>query len=389
MRQINTEQITDYLQAMVHIDSVNPGLVPGGAGEAQIADWLLKTCHELGLEAWTQNTAPGRPNVMARWKGSGGGKSLLLTGHTDTVSVENMEGNPLDGRVEDGKMYGRGALDMKSGLAAILGAVAALKADNYQPAGDILLGFATDEEYLSLGTAALVQSVHADGAILTEPTGLDIFIAHKGFAWLTLTTYGRAAHGSAYSDGIDAIAHMGRVLNVMERMEREVFPKREHPLVGRPSVHASFIKGGLGLSTYPDQCTLEIERRLLPDETAQDALAEWERVFEQLADADARFMGRVELGANRGGYSIEQNAPIVTTLDAAYRQIMGAAPVYAGAKFWMDSALFGEAGIPTVVIGAKGAGLHAAVEYVELESVYRCSEILAEATVRWTGKLHE
>jgi acetylornithine deacetylase len=386
---IDTALVARYLQAMVRIDSVNPGLVSGAAGEAQIASWLLKTCRELGLEAWTQDTAPNRPNVIARWKGLGGGKSLLLTGHTDVVSVENMPGDPFDARMEGGRLYGRGALDMKSGLAAILGAVAALKADGFQPRGDVLLGFVTDEEYLSIGTEALVKEIRADAAILTEPTGMDIFIAHKGFVWLTVTTIGKAAHGSAYHDGIDAIALMGRVLYHMERMEREEFPKREHPLVGRPSVHTSFIKGGLGLSIYPDRCTLEIERRLLPEETPEQVLREWVFVLEVLMDADPRFSGNVKLGFSRRAYEIDRRAPIVETLDNAFQQVMGKAPNYAGARFWMDSALLGAAGIPTVVLGPSGVGLHAAEEYVELDSVYQCAAILAEAAARWTGNLHE
>jgi acetylornithine deacetylase len=382
---INTAQTTGFLQAMVAIDSVNPDLSPGGAGEAAMAAWLTQTCEALGLEVWTQETAPGRPNVFARWPGRGNGRSLLLTGHTDVVGVEGMTIPPFAPRLEDGRLYGRGALDMKSGLAAILGAVAALRDGGCQPEGDLLLGFVTDEEYASIGSVALVEQVSADAAILTEPTGLEVGIAHRGFAWLTLTTRGYAVHGSLYETGVDAIAHMGRLLNALERMEREILPGRTHPLLGRASAHASLIDGGLGLSTYPDTCALQVEHRLLPDETAEDVLALWQDAINRLAEADGQFSASVKLDFHRPGYEIGRDAPIVETLDVAYRAILGAEPAYRGMGGWLDSQILGAAGIPTVILGPDGAGAHAAVEYVELDSVYRCAAILAEAAARWTA----
>lgn len=380
---IDTELITRYLQQMVRINSVNPDLSPNGAGEGEIARWLVATCQALGFEVSLQETAPGRPNVIARWRGSGGGRSLLLTGHTDTVSVENMVGDPLDARIEDGKLYGRGAYDMKGGLASILGAVAALRAENFVPAGDIWLGFVTDEEYVSVGTDALVKAVHADAAILTEPTESRLCIAHKGFAWLTLTTRGLASHGSLYNDGVDAIAHMGRVLAALETMEREVLPRQTHPLLGRPSAHASLIGGGLGLSTYPDVCRLQVEHRLLPHETGDDAVQLWRDALLPLQNADPRFAGDVTLDVFRPGYEIEPDAPIVRTLQQAITGVTGKTPEYYGMWAWLDSAILGRAGIPTVIYGPGGVGAHAAIEYVYLAEVFTCAASIAEATRAW------
>ncbi|MBI5670732.1 MAG: ArgE/DapE family deacylase [Chloroflexi bacterium] len=370
---------------MVQINSVNPGLVPGGAGEAEIAAWLARTCRELGLDVQLQETAPGRPNVLACWPGRGKGKSLLLTGHTDVVGTANMPGDPFDGRVDDGRLYGRGSLDMKGGLAAILGAVAALRTDGFHPAGDIWLGFVTDEEYLSVGMDALVQQVHTDAAILTEPTGLDICIAHKGFAWLTLTTHGKAAHGSLYETGVDAIAHMGRVLGALERLNREILPQRQHALLGRASAHASLISGGLGLSTYPDRCTLQVEHRLLPDDTPEDVLELWHRLLGELQAADLQVSAEVKLDFTRPGYEINRDAPIVQALHHAYVPVMGAAPNYSGLYAWLDSAILGRSGIPTVIFGPGGEGMHAAVEYVNLDDVYQCAAVLAQTAAAWTG----
>jgi acetylornithine deacetylase len=385
MIRIDTDQTTRYLQDMVRIDSVNPGLVPGGAGEVEMARWLVSTCEALGLEVRLQETAPNRPNVIARWRGCGGGKSLLLTGHTDTVGIENMLDDPFNPRIEDGKLYGRGSYDMKGGLASILGAVAALRASRFTPAGDIVLGFVTDEEYVSIGTDALVREVHTDAAILTEPTSCELCIAHKGFAWLTLTTHGLAAHGSLYNDGVDAIRHMGRVLAAIDTMESDILPQRTHPLLGRPSVHASLISGGLGLSTYPDTCQLRVEHRLLPDETGDTALKLWREALDRISQSVSGFRADVTLDVYRPGYEIDYDAPIVRTMQSAVTGVTGSAPPYYGMWAWLDSAVLGRAGIPTVIYGPGGAGAHAAVEYVHLEDVFTCAAAIAEATRNWCG----
>jgi acetylornithine deacetylase len=272
---------------------------------------------------------------------------------------------------------------MKGGLAAILGAASVLRETPLS--GDLWLGFVTDEEYASIGMDALVRRIHPDAAILTEPTEGEIVLAHKGFAWLTLITEGRAAHGSLYETGVDAITHMGRLLAELERLEHEVFPKREHPLVGRGSAHASMIMGGLGLSTYPDRCRLEVEHRLLPDQPVEDVLRMWEDIIVALGAADPGFSASVDVDFTRPGYEISRQAPIVQTLAQAYQGVTGSEPVFSGMFAWLDSAILGRAGIPTAIYGPSGAGAHAAVEYVELESVHRCAAVLADAVSRWMG----
>jgi acetylornithine deacetylase len=310
----------------------------------------------------------------------------LLTGHTDVVGVEHMTIKPFVPHIEGGRLYGRGAYDMKGGLAAILGAVASLIKVGFQPRGDVYLGFVADEEYASLGTAALVKEIKPDAAILTEPTEMDICIAHRGFAWLTITTEGRAAHGSLYDVGIDAIRQMGSVLGILSTMEQDIFPRRSHALLGRASAHASLINGGLGLSTYPDRCVLQVEHRLLPDESAEQVLALWQTMLREVAAVDPDFKADVTLDFAQPGFEIDRNSPVVQTLDASYRQVIGRKPVYFGTKPWLDAALLSAAGIPTVVLGPGGTGAHAAVEYVELADVHRCAAVLAEAAVRWVGE---
>lgn len=384
--QIDTGKIANYLGHMVSIDSINPDLVPGGAGEGKIADWLLDTCWSLGLDAHLQETAPHRPNVIARWKGSGNGKSLLLTGHTDVVGIENMTIEPFKPVIENGRLYGRGSFDMKGGLAAILGAIVALKAANFQPAGDLILGFVTDEEYYSIGTDALVKEVKADAAILTEPSDMGVCIAHRGFAWLTITVEGLAAHGSLYDEGVDAIRNMRHVLDVIDLMEREILPQKTHPILGRASVHASVIDGGLGWSTYPDRCTLKVEHRLLPGETGKDVMQLWQTSLQQIQANQPDFKAQVALDFERPAFETTPDSPIVQTLDSAYQTVTGKAPEHTGMLAWLDSALLSAAGIPTVILGPGGDGAHAAVEYVNLEEVVTCAAIIAETAARWVGE---
>ncbi len=381
MISIDSDYTVARLQAMVRIASFNPTLAEGGEGEHEIAAWLAAECAALGFMVELQEVLPGRPNVIARRAGTGGGRSLMLTGHMDTVSGIDMALDPLAGNIHHSLLYGRGAQDMKGGIAAVLGAAHALQDQTF--AGELILAFVIDEEYASLGAAALVELIHPDAAILTEPTDERVCIAHKGFAWLMLETHGRAAHGSLFATGIDAIAHMGRLIAVMETLERERFPLRTHPLLGRASVHASLISGGIGLSTYPDHCVMQVEHRLLPDEHAEDIRDLWQSEIDHLHEQDRAFDANVKLDLSRPGYEINRNAPIVTTLVGALRAVTAAEPEYWGMAAWMDSAIFSRAGIPTVIYGPRGFGMHGAEEYVEVESVTRCAAVIAESAARW------
>jgi len=383
---VDPEFITDLLASLVRIPSVNPTLVPGGAGEGAIARHLAEVCRGLGLTVTVEEVAPGRPNVVAILRGvdPAHGRRLLLNGHTDTVGVAGMRA-PFVPEIRGARMYGRGAVDMKASLAAMVAAVSALRADGRAPAGDVILTFAVDEEHLSLGTAALAGRLHADGAIVTEPTALQICVAHKGFLWATIRTEGRAAHGSDHAAGIDAIARMGRVLGALERLERDVLPRRTHPLLGRASVHASAIHGGEGLSTYPPSCELQVERRTLPGETEAAVREECEALLERLREEDSTFRASLEVTGARPGLEADRNAAVVTALSQACAAVRGEAPAYAGAAYWTDAALLAGAGIPTVLFGPAGAGMHADEEYVDLASAVTCAQVLVGTIERFCG----
>ena len=376
---IDRTRITALLEAMIRIESINPDLAPGGSGEGEVAAWIGVQLNALGFDVTFEDAAPGRPNLIARRPGTGHAPPLLFCGHLDTVGVTDYDGNPLDPLIADGRLHGRGSYDMKGGLAAVLGAVAAVP----RSPGDVWIGFVADEEYASIGADALVRSVPPMACVLVEPTDEEACIAHKAFAWVTVTTEGRAAHGSLPEQGIDAIAHMGRLLGEMEGWRDEVFAAQRDPLLGPPSVHASLIDGGLGWSTYPDRCALRVEHRMLPDQTAQDALALWNAAIARQSAADPRFMARAELDLFRPGYRIAEDAPITQALQQAVTGVQGKSAAIRGIPAWMDSAVLSAAGFPTIIYGPKGAGAHAATEYVNLESVFGCAEVYAALMAAW------
>lgn len=368
------EHLPELLASLVRLDSVNPALVPGGAGETEIANFILAWLRGHGISAELDMAAPGRPSVIARVPGSGGGRALLLNAHLDTVGLGEMTG-ALTPTIRGGRMYGRGTYDMKAGLAACL--LALLDASAMTLRGDVILTAVADEEHASLGTQSVLnRGVTADAAIVTEPTGLQLCVAHKGFTWHEITTYGQAAHGSRPDLGRDAIAAMGRVLVELETLGRELTAQPTHPLLGHASLHASLISGGQELSSYPERCTLQLERRTLPGETPQDVEAELDRALKRLA-ADPDFRAQHRLLLAREPLSVPQDAPIVRLLSAQAARVLGQAPAQIGLSFWMDSALLAAAGIPTVVFGPDGAGAHASEEWVDLASAERCREILS------------
>jgi acetylornithine deacetylase/succinyl-diaminopimelate desuccinylase family protein len=379
---MNTAQ--SLLARLVAIDSRNPALVPGGPGEAVVADVVAGFLREAGLAVELVEPQLGRPSVVGRLRGTGGGHVLLLNAHTDTVGFGALA-DPLMPRVEHGRLYGRGAYDMKGGLAAVLAAAAEL-AQGPRLRGNLIVTAVADEEHASLGTAAVLAQLQAtgarvDGAIVTEPTEMQLCVAHKGFAWATITTHGHAAHGSRRAEGVDAIAHMGRVLVALERLDAQLQERPAHPLLGHGSLHASLIEGGTELSTYPARCVLQVERRTMPGEIAESVAGEIAAILDELRAADPRFSAESELTLFRPPLETAADAPIVVALAAAAGQALGAAPSLVGATFWMDSALLGAAGIPTAIFGPRGAGAHADVEWVDLASVQTCVDVLV-ATAR-------
>ena len=381
---IDPQFITETAVHLVQIDSTNPSLSPDGAGEAAITQYTADLMTRIGLDVTSYEIAPGRWNVVGHLPGQGGGRSLLLNAHSDTVGVAGMA-EPFSGAIRNGRLYGRGSQDMKGSLAAMLGAAKAIVDGGLTLAGDLLVTAVADEEYRSLGMEHLVQTVTADAAIVTEPTDLQLCRAHRGFIWYDIETVGRAAHGSRFQEGIDANIRMGRFLAELDKLEQTLRARPPHPLAGPPSLHAAKLHGGTEISIYAAHCLLQVERRTSPGETVDQATAELQAIIDQLAAADATFQATVNPTFARQPFAIEADAPISQAVSQAIDTVLGQPTPHIGQSFWTDAALLADAGIETVIIGPTGHGLHSAVEWVEVESIHQLAQILAETAVAWCG----
>jgi acetylornithine deacetylase len=368
------------LADLVAIDSVNPSLVPGGGGEAQASAYVADRLRAAGMDVEVTDALPGRPNVVGVAEGRAPGHSLLLCGHLDTVGVDDMPA-PFDPVVRDGRLFGRGAQDMKAGIAAMIDAATRVLARGLRR-GRLLVAGVIDEEYASAGAEALAAVCSADAAVITEPTGLSIGIAHKGFSAAEIVVHGRAAHGSRPADGRDAILRMGRVLAALEALDRQLQERPGDPLLGAASLHAARIDGGGELSSYPARCCLQMERRTLPGEPLSTAADELGAISERLRASDPEFSADVRLLLARPPYALAAGHPLAAALGAACAaRGVDAAP--AGLSYWTDAAVLGQGGIATVLFGPAGAGLHSPIEYVDLESVLVCRDVLADLIVKW------
>ena len=366
-------EIINLLQQLVSINSINPDLVADGPGEGEIAGFVANWLTKAGLEVEIDEPKPGRPNVIGIVHGTGGGRSLLLNAHMDTVGVAGME-RPHEPSIIGGRLYGRGAYDMKAGLASIMYAAANARKLNLH--GDVIVTAVSDEEYASIGTSSVVKRCRADAAIVTEPTELDIYIAHKSFAWLDVETMGTAAHGSRPDLGVDAIVKMGKVLAGLEELDRSLHAHPSHRLLKSGSVHASLITGGQELSSYPDHCKLGIERRTIPGETQESVEAEIQGIFDHIARTDPDFKASVRTTLVREPFEVPEDELIVQVVRRQATATLGRKPAIGSGAAWMDAALLSASGIPTVIFGPGGEGAHAVVEWADLEQLEQCSEVL-------------
>jgi acetylornithine deacetylase len=374
------DELETLLSDLVSINSINPDLVPGSPGEAEIAHYIAHWLERAGLEVELVESVSGRPNVVGIARGAGGGKTLLLNGHMDTVGVAGMPEahKPV---IKDGRLYGRGSYDMKGGVVACMMAIAAAKKQRLR--GDVIFTGVIDEEYASLGTMDLSKRFQADGAIVAEFTELQLILAHRGFVWFEVETIGKAAHGSRPDLGVDAIVKMGKVLTELEKLDQKLRSNSTHPLLRSGSLHASLITGGQELSSYPERCILSAERRTLPGETPEAVEAEFLQIVQELQRSDSSFNAVLRRGIDRSPLETPEEAEIVQTILSASSKVLHHPAPIAGVQFWTDAAVLSAAGIPSVLFGPAGSGAHAVVEWVDLASVKACTQIYLETAMNF------
>jgi acetylornithine deacetylase/succinyl-diaminopimelate desuccinylase-like protein len=370
----NASAVVDFLFELVAIDSTNPELVPGGAGEGAVVRFLAERLGGSGFELDVWDVEPGRPNLVARLRGSGGGRSLFLCGHSDVVGAAPEGFRP---QLADGRIRGRGALDMKGGIAAAVVAVERLAAGPAL-AGDVLLALCADEEWRSVGAEALVARHWADAAILPEATGLDVVTSHGGFAWYDLVSEGVEAAGDDTDRGVDAISLLGPSIAALAELDRGLAAASTQAGL-RGSVHASVVQGGETYPSYPGSCLLSVERCLVPGETIDRADAEVAALLAASERADPRFRGSWSRILGRDPVVLDEAEPVVVAVVGAAARELGRAAEPRYDMGWMDSGILSEAGIPCVVFGPAGDGEHTADEWVDAHSLGVCSRVLEQA----------
>ncbi|KAL7785342.1 peptidase M20 [Trichoderma afarasin] len=380
---VASDDPVELTQTLVRINSANPsmGSIPG-PGETAVARYITAWMEHRDIETHWIEPTPGRPSVIGVARGSGGGKSLMLNGHIDTVTLVGYEGDPLNGDIIDGKLYGRGAADMKCGIAAAMVTLANAKQQGLN--GDVIFTGVADEEFESIGTQQVLEAGwRADGAIVSEPTNMDILYAHKGFVWFEVDIHGLASHGSRYDLGIDAICKAGYFLVELDKHASNLTAQTGDSVLGPGSIHASIINGGEEVSSYPALTRIQLERRTVNGETPETVTKELETILDGLVEKVPDFKYTLRTTFNRSSFKAALDHPFSQLVRKHVSVTLGEEPVISGAPYWTDSALLADAGIPTLLWGPKGEGLHGKLEYADVESIKQVTETLTAIAVEF------
>lgn len=356
---------------------------------AVLADFLSAN----GIMITQTEVRPGRPNLMASIHASSPGKHLLLCGHTDTVPPNKMATRDVfSAEVVDGRMFGRGTVDMKGALAAMAGALIAVKNSDLIRQGSLMLAAVIDEEMESLGAEAVIRSgFNADGAIIGEPTQNQIAIGHKGLEWIEVEFVGKATHGGTADKGVNAISAAAKFIRIVEENLLHKLRQRHHPIIGSPSLNFGTIQGGDQPSTVAAHCKIQIDRRWIPSENVELVFSE---IKECLAQVKLQMPGlKTELRRVPGGMAtmvhgpleISETHPLVIAAQKARKEICGNPEALTTFPAWTDGALLSrEANIPTMILGPGDLALaHSADESIALEEVYQAAEIYAMTAIHF------
>jgi len=377
---VTAKQVSELLSAMVRIESVTPWLIPTGSGEAKIAafiaDWLTGT----GAEIEIVEVEPGRPNILARLRGSGGGPTLCLNAHSDTVGFEGWPDDALEPRIDGDRVYGLGAADDKGGCAAAMLVLRSLAESGIRLRGDLLVACVADEEGVSIGSEHLARQGGIDAAIVIEPQFThELVVEHQGFGWIDVITRGVAAHGCEPDVGVDAIVHLAEVITRLHRLDRTVFRLQPSLLNGRTVFHTGTITGGTDYATYPSYAKVGIEIGTQPGEHLSDRVAEIEAIFAEIARTEPGFSGKVDVRLDREPFVAHGQDALQDVVVKAMTMVLGREPKITGMNGWTDAALLQAAGIPTLLMGSTGGNYHTAGEWASISELVRLCDILEQA----------
>ena len=360
--------LTETLASLVQINSVNPAYGDGGS-EANLAPLVEAFFAAQGIETFRQEVFPHRWNVIARLPGRSD-RRVVLEAHMDTVSIKGMSIPPFEPAIRNGRLYGRGAVDDKAGLAAMMHAVAAVKKDGLTPPCEVWLAAVVDEEFSYRGVVKLCEGLQAEAAIVAEPTEMRIVVASKGVLRFRIITEGKAAHSSKPHLGVNAISHMSRLVLALEAMNERMAP-RKHPLLGAATLNVGVISGGVQVNLVPDQCAIEVDRRLLPGEKPVDVMLEFQELLDNLAALHSGFSARIECPLLLVDEALD--TPMDASVVSSARRVLRTMKLKdqpCGVPFGSDASKLARAGVPAIVFGPGSIDqAHAADEYVELAQV--------------------
>lgn len=363
--------------------------------EKQVLDFICAFFEKHGIDYRKQPVEGERYNVIATYPGRGDGKSLLLNGHVDTVPAYEMEFAPFEAFLADGYIHGRGAVDMKGAVAAMMLALVVCKRANLPLAGDLIVTAVVGEEGRSEGTEALVlEGLKADGAIVGEPSCFDYAIGHRGLEWIEITVYGKIAHSGVAEQGVNAIAKMSHLISALESELGPKLKERFHPFTGPSILNYGRIVGGTQPSTVADTCTVQIDRRYVPSETLEQVIGEIQEVIDRLAAEDPAFHAKMALMESNAMKHLSHvpmmtahDHAIIASLTRSVERVTGRTPGMSTRRGWTDGGLLSHyLGIPTVICGPGDISYsHSKNERIAVQQLVQAVEIYVETAIRFCG----
>jgi acetylornithine deacetylase len=360
------------LRKLVAIPSINPYSAELDEderfGEARLAAFVADLLRDAGADVEVREAAPRRPNVIARIEGRHAGPPLLFVSHLDTVPVEGMTIEPFAGEVRDGRLYGRGSCDTKASMAAMLAALLRVAREGPPPRPVLYVATADEENGFRGMKAFLADGVGAHAAFVGEPTQLDIIIAHRGFVRWSIATHGKSAHSATPDEGVNAIYRMAPLIAELETLAAQLQKREPHPRLGPPTLSVGTVHGGHSVNTVPDRCVIEVDRRLIPGESAEVAEA-------AVRDLAERAGATIEPIFDAAPLEMPEDSDVVRRATAAVQAVTGTANVV-GARYATEASRLAAAGIPVVVLGpGDAAQAHSEDEWVALDQVRAAAEV--------------